>query len=269
MFKQYKKYLKITKNSILTVTTYRFHFFFSIISSILYFVIYFFLWRSIYDSSGSTIINGMTFPQVIVYISLAYSIFVLFKTWTEWGMSRNIVSGQIMMDLIKPYNYHHANLARSIGFVFFNFFCITIPIFILLFTVFNSTIIFGINLLYFAFSLCLAFLISFSIDYSIGLTSFYTESIWGISITKEVVIMALSGTLIPLSFFPDSIEFILKLLPFAAIYHIPISTLVTPTLGVLDYCIMFISQISWVIILLGFNKYFFKQAIKVVTINGG
>ena len=269
MNSQYKKYIKITKNSMLASTAYRFHFFFSIISSILYFLIYYFLWMAIYESSGNIIINGMTFHQVIVYICMAYSIFILFKTWTEWRMSRNIISGQIMMDLIKPYNFHHANLAQSLGFVLVNFFTITIPIFSILFIVFSSTIVFSVNILFFIFSLFLAFLITFSIDYSIGLIAFYTESIWGISITKEVVVMALSGTLIPLSFYPDSIEFILKLLPFAAIYHIPLSILITPTLGIGDYLLFFILQIFWVIVLLIFNKFFFKQAIKAVTINGG
>ncbi len=269
MLNKYKKYFLITKNSVLTTATYRFHFFFSIISSILYFIIYYFLWYSIYISSGKTILNGMTFSQVIVYICLAYSIFILFKTWTEWGISRNIVSGQIMMDLIKPYNFHQANLANALGFVLFNFVCITIPVFLIIFTMFNSTIIFGINLIFFAISLCFAFIISFSIDYSIGLTSFYTESIWGISITKEVVIMALSGTLIPLSFFPDSIEIVLKFLPFAAMYHIPVNIVINSTLSALDYFIMFSTQFLWIIFFIILNKYFFKHAIKVITINGG
>ena len=104
---------------------------------------------------------------------------------------------------------------------------------ILILFVFKTNINIGLNILMFIVALVFAYLISFLIDFLIGLISFYTESIWGISITKEAVVLLLSGAVIPLPFFPDIIRRVVELLPFKAIYHIPLNMLVSYLLHIL------------------------------------
>ena len=61
----------------------------------------------------------------------------------------------------------------------------------------------------------IAYIITFAINMMVSLISFYTTYIWGVIMFKSVVIGFLSGQLIPITFFPETIGKILKILPFS------------------------------------------------------
>ena len=134
---------------------------------------------------------------------------------------------------------------------------------------FKVNISLGPGLALFPISLLLAFLISFYFDYFIGIMAFYTESVWGLSITKEVIVTTLSGALIPLQFFPDAIQKILLVLPFQAIYHTPLMMVTRPNQGWDVFLPMLAVQLLWVIVTLILTRLFYNQAIKVLRVAGG
>ena len=257
----------IARNSFMTISIYRFHFIFTSVGNILYITLIYFLWKSIYK--GSSQINGMTFNQVMVYLTLATSMHCLFKVDMEWKISRRVLEGSIVNNIIKPLDLQLQSLFETLGLVLCNLVTVTIPsVFIIVF-IFKSEIPIGMNILFFFLMLILAFLISFSIDYIIGLFSFYTESIWGIINTKDVLVLLLSGATIPINFFPQVIKQFIVLLPFQAIYNLPMVVLTSPNLEV-SKCIYFIGvQLIWVFTLFITGKLFYNRAIKVITINGG
>ena len=121
----------------------------------------------------------------------------------------------------------------------------------------------------FPVSLILAFIVSFSIDYFVGLLGFYSESVWGLSITKEIIVSALSGALIPLQFFPETIQRVLFWLPFQAIYHTPIMMITRADLGLGTFIPMLLIQLMWAVVLFVLARLFYNQAVKVLRIAGG
>lgn len=262
-----KRFGAVVKTSILNCLVYRGHIFFTLITNMFYIVVIYFLWRSIYQHSDT--LSGMTFNQTFAYLALTGSIFVLFTTYVAWRMSFEIVQGQIIMDLSKPLDYQLLILARSVGPLLIQFALNTAPSLIMIILVFGGEIVPGINLLFFPISLLCGYLISFLFDYMVGLTAFYTESIWGINITKDVIILFLSGALIPIRFFPEGIRQVLYYLPFQAIYNAPVSMLVDPTLGLGDYLSVLGVQLIWLAVILTISRLFYGQAIKAVTVNGG
>lgn len=56
----------------------------------------------------------------------------------------------------------------------------------------DGTIHLGVNLLFFLVSVPLALTINFCIDFFIGTVCLYTQSVWGINIMKEVIVLLLS-----------------------------------------------------------------------------
>jgi ABC-2 type transport system permease protein len=150
-----------------------------------------------------------------------------------------------------------------------NLLAITLPTAIMLGLVFKVTIPPGAGLFLFPISLLLAFLISFSIDYFIGLMGFYSESVWGLSTTKEIIVTVFSGALIPLQFFPEAIQKVLYWLPFQAIYHTPLMMLTRPQQGLDIFLPMMAVQLAWAVILFVAARLFYNQAIKVLRIAGG
>jgi ABC-2 type transport system permease protein len=240
---------------------------FTLITNVVYIIVIYYLWKSIYANSLS--LNGMSFEQTFLYLALASSVFVLFKTFTDWAMSEDIVSGAIRSDLIRPADYQGMVFARAAGQMLTQALLITLPTALLLLLVFRVRLPLGINLPFFLLSIALAYVLSFLLDYMVGLTGFYTQSLWGISTTKEILVLTLSGSLIPLPFFPEGMREVLELLPFQAIYNTPVSMIANPALGVPDYLNMIGVQLIWVLVLLAASRLFFAQASKVLTINGG
>ena len=262
-----KSYLAVIKGSFQAGLAYRSGHIFTILNSLVYMSIAYYLWGSIYQ--GREMINGLTFNQTFLYITVAKSLMVLLKTWTDWIISNEITDGSIIMSLVKPINFQFFMLSQSIGFCLLNLMSITVPSILFLLFVFKIPIDPGIGFLFFPVALIFSFLLTSTIDYIIGLTSFFTESIWGISSTKDIIVAFFSGSLIPIYFFPEAAQKVLKFLPFQAMYNLPLMMLIEPNKRIADFLAMIGVQIFWVVVIFMFSRFFYNRAIKVLRVSGG
>ena len=261
------RYLAVTRGGFMLGMVYRFTFIFTLLGNIVYLGVAYYLWKSIY--SQADVIRGMTFNETFLYVGLGSSVFVLLKTYTDWFIHGDIREGTIANYLIKPVDVGLYYMFSSMGLFLFNLVVITIPTFLLLVFVFKVHFTIGPGLIVFPISITLAYLITFSIDYFVGLFGFYTESVWGLSTTKEIIITVFSGALIPLQFFPDALRKILFWLPFQAMYHTPITMITHPNQGWDVFLPMLAVQLFWVVALFTGAKLFYTQAVKVLRISGG
>jgi viologen exporter family transport system permease protein len=262
-----RAYLPIARATYMIGIVYRFGFLFTILGNIVYLGVAYYLWKSIYTYSDT--IRGLTFNETFLYVGLGSAIFILLKTYADWYIHYEIREGNIATYLTKPIDYQIYNLFANLGSLLINLTAITLPTAVVMIFVFQVKVTPGVGLLLFPLSLLFAFLISFSIDYFIGLLAFYTESIWGVSITKEIIVTVLSGALIPLQFFPDAIQRVLYWLPFQAIYHTPLMMITRPDQGMQVFVPMLLVQMAWALILFVLARLFYNQAIKVLRIAGG
>ncbi len=260
-------YLPIARGTFMVGMVYRFGFLFTIVGNIIYLGVAYYLWKSIYQHTE--VIRGLTFNEAFLYVALGSAVFVLLKTYADWYIHYEIREGFIANYLTKPVDYQLYTLFANLGSLLINLLAITLPTAIMLGLVFRVKIPMGVGLFLFPVSLLLAFLISLSIDYAIGLMGFYSESVWGLSITKEIIITVFSGALIPLQFFPDPIQKVLFWLPFQAIYHTPIMMLTRPDQSLNSLLSMMGVQVVWAVALFVAARLFYNQAIKVLRIAGG
>jgi ABC-2 type transport system permease protein len=262
-----RPYLAILRGSFMVGVIYRFGFIFTILGNIVYLAVAYFLWSSIYASSA--ILRGMTFNETFLYVALGSAVFILLKTYADWYISFEIREGIIAIYLTKPVDFQLYTLSVSVGSALMNLAAVTIPTLLMLLVVFRVPIQFGPGLFLFPVSLVMAFLISFNFDYFIGLLGFYSESIWGMSTTKEIIISVLSGALIPLPFFPEMFQKILLALPFQAIYHTPLMMITRPNQGWGLLLGMLGVQLAWVVATFILTRLFYNQAVKVLRVAGG
>lgn len=262
-----KAYLSITKGAFMVGMAYRFGFLFSILGNVLYMSVAYYLWRSIYRES--TTMHGLTFHETFLYVALGSSVFILLKNYAEWYIASDIREGTIIITLVKPVDYQLYNLFANLGFLFTNLAIISIPTIILLLVVFRVPIPTGPGLVFFPISLGLAFIISFTFDYLVGLIAFYTESIWGLSYMKEIIIAVFSGALVPLQFFPEGMQRILHWLPFQTMYHTPLMMVTRPDQGLGTLGQMLLVQIAWAVIMVAMARLFYNRAINVIRVSGG
>jgi len=149
-----RKYLALSKGSFMTGMVYRFGFIATIVGNILYMVIAYYLWTSVYD--GQEVINGLSFDQTFLYVALASTVFILFNTYVDWLMSFEIREGRITNYLVKPIDHQLAILASGGGRTILNILIVTVPTALLLTFVFGVAIPVGVGLLLFPVSLFLA-----------------------------------------------------------------------------------------------------------------
>jgi ABC-2 type transport system permease protein len=262
-----RSYLPIARATYMVGIVYRFGFLFTIFGNIVYLGVAYYLWKSIYRHADT--IRGLTFNETFIYVALGSAIFILLKTYADWFIHYEIREGIIANYLTKPLDFQVYNLFASLGSLLMNLTAVTLPTALVMIFVFKVDIPFGMGLFLFPISLLLAFLISFSIDYFIGLLGFYSESVWGFSTTKEIIVTVFSGALIPLQFFPEAIQKVLFWLPFQAIYHTPLMMVTRPDQGLDVFLPMLLVQVFWAIALFVVARMFYHQAIKVLRIAGG
>jgi len=262
-----RAYIPVARATYMIGLVYRFGFLFNILGNLVYLGVAYYLWKSIYRYSDT--IRGLTFNETFIYVALGSAIFILLKTYADWIMHFEIREGAIATYLTKPIDYQIYALFANFGAMLMNLTAITVPTALVMLFVFKVHFPSGLGLVLFPISLLLAFLISFSIDYFVGLFAFYSESVWGLSITKEIIVTVFSGALIPLPFFPDAMQRVLLWLPFQAIYHTPLMMITRPNQGLDIFLSMILVQLIWAILLFLLARLFYNQAIKVLRIAGG
>ena len=115
----------------------------------------------------------------------------------------------------------------------------------------------------------LALTINFCIDFFIGTVCLYTQSIWGINIMKEVIVLLLSGATIPLAFFPDTLRRIVSYLPFQSIYNTPLTILIRDSMPLTETLTMLGIQLFWALVMFLVSDLFWRRSMRVITVNGG
>ena len=203
------------------MTAYPFRFWTSFISNIIILLFTYFLWSTLYKDK--TIVNGYTLTSVMTYyiVTIAIKKITLARTYAR-ELSRDIKDGNLSLHLLKPFNSNYYRLTTYLGKNL-----LPISSFILFIIVANTFIP---NLLspsqnfsLFIASTLLGGILNFYIMVIAGSIAFWVVSAYGIINFMSRLFAFLSGSLIPLAFFPEGIKRIMVYSPFTYIHYIPIS----------------------------------------------
>ncbi|HBI38427.1 MAG: hypothetical protein A2355_07020 [Spirochaetes bacterium RIFOXYB1_FULL_32_8] len=269
----FKKYLPFTGATLQTFVTYRLNFFFFMSARLLRVFVTLYLWQAIYKSSGKTELMNFSMIEMIIYIVISDLIAnVIMSSNALETIPNEVRSGLISMSLIKPINYHFQILFLSLGNLINVLLYYILPLFIIL----TGYLFFAHNILppgigtivLFIFSCLISYLIYFFFTFMIATISFFTTSIWGISVAMFAIVNFLSGRMIPIDFFSGYLRIIIQYMPFSSMIYTPVMIYSGKLIGN-DMLIMMAVQISWLIIIWGLSMFIWKQAIKKLTILGG
>ena len=237
----------------------------------------FFLWVAVYKNSPHAVINGYTFKEMISFMVMINIFnYIAFDGYTGDVISDEVSDGTIANSFIKPISYRVRFMATNLGvlgakIVVFGLpmFTISYVIFALLgFIVIESIGTFLLSLLLFLIALILASMLYDAISYIFGVLSFYTTAYFGLYMLKETTIQFLSGTLVPLAFFPAGMYKVLRYLPFAGMAENPVLILLmrdSPLVALQKIAI----AIAWLVTIELFGALLFRHASKKVTVGGG
>lgn len=264
-----KKYFTLTRAAIIEAMQFRLSAVIMVIGNLLYLIVVYFLWQAIYASSGTDIVNGMTFYDTLIYLVLATAMYNFIEMYVVWEMGRNIQTGKIVLDLLKPLPYRRYLFWSFSGTLIVQFLFTFLPTFLIIMLVTNGAIPVGINLFYFVMAVVMAIIINYSFDFIVGTICLYTESIWGINIMKQVIVLLLSGATVPLAFFPEPLKTIVYYLPFQSVYNTPLTLLLNENPSFETVALALGTQLFWCIVMWLISHFFWKLSLRQITVNGG
>lgn len=264
----YSKYLYIAKIEILTSLTYYSNLISSAAFITLILFIFYNLWKAVYTVTAAVSISGFTLVTLLWYLVLSESS-VSGSTARKMTLkiAEDVKSGDIAYYLNKPYNL--------IGYYFSSTFGNSVIKTVMIFAFAGTLVYFlvgplSIGLLDIPFVIILlvfAIILRLSIDFLIAVTAFWVEDVSAFGWIVDKFIFIFGGMLIPLNFFPEILQKISLIAPFAYISYAPAYMFVNFNLTFFKSAL--IMQIIWIAVFIGAGSLLYYCGNKKVSINGG
>jgi ABC-2 type transport system permease protein len=224
------------------------------------------LWQVVYAGAGVDRLGGLTQAQMLWYLVATESVIMSMpRLWYE--VDQDVRTGALAVQLIRPLSYIAAHFGRSTGERVVRF-VTNLAIGIVVALLLVGPIAFSAGgLLMFVLVLPMAFIIDFFGAMLVGLCAFWLESTQGIALIYSRLMMLLGGLLLPIEVYPESVQPILRVLPFAAILHAPGRMLVSPSVALFLQCLglQLVCLIVYGAVVFAFHRY----ALRRVFVNGG
>ncbi|MGG1552144.1 ABC transporter permease [Paenibacillus ferrarius] len=249
---------------------FRFDFMMTLISTLLFCVLYFMLWKAIYAFSVEQV---LPWEQLITYVMVGQTI--NFARWSPaeraptYEMAMRVRTGDIALDLIRPVDFQVQRFVEAASFFVVEMLWVNVPALLLLIFVLGiqppPSVAAGLG---FVVSLAIGFLVAFSINSIIMMISFVTTNTFGVQIAKRAIVDIFAGTLIPFDYFPHAMQVILQVLPFQALAYIPLS-IYTGRLSGSAMGMALVEQLVWALVMIGISRLLWMKAARRLAINGG
>lgn len=178
---------------------------------------------------------------------------------------KKVYDGSIVYEMLRPYSLLYGSFFEFVGHILYNFLFRSIPIFIF------SVLVMGVSLpdihqiLPYLITLINGIIISFLINYFIGLWSIKFLSINGVQMLYYFANSLFSGAFIHLKYYPQAFKSIVMHLPFAYTSYVPTAIYQ----GQFSLLKAFVNQWIWIISLSIFAYALTNRLSKKMSIQGG
>lgn len=229
------------------------------------------LYHAFYRADASAF--PMTLEQVVSYIWIQQAFLAFFMAWMmENEIFDSIINGNIAYELCRPVNLYRMWFSRSLanrlskavlrcfpilliaGFLPKGY-CMNPPKDLFAFLMFLITMLLGLIV---TVALCML----------VYMLTFFTISPQGLRILFLSIVELFAGSIIPLPFFPENLQKVMELLPFASMQNVALRVYSGNMSGLEMYRAIGI-QIFWGITLIVVGELLGNYAIRKVTVQGG
>jgi ABC-2 type transport system permease protein len=266
-------YLGFVRLAFLKFLAYRLRYYTGVISYTVFVAGNAYLYRALYASrpemSGEVQIGGLTLPEMITYVAVAW----IGRSFTfnniDRTLSHQIQQGEIAMQLIKPFHVQTVMMFEAVGEAAFRLLMFTLPIMLVVVPLFGilgppRPELYGWTLL----SFVLALIINSQLNFLVGCLAFYLKNITGVMRAKHISIDFLAGVIVPFSFFPAWFQTLVAWLPFQGISYVPVTIYLGKRTGA-DLELALMVQAAWAVGLFLLGRWFWARAVRAVTLQGG
>jgi ABC-2 type transport system permease protein len=232
-----------------------------------FFVVRAYVFMALYENRD--VVAGYNVTEAITFTGITQAMIMVVGLFGTMEIANAVKSGEVAVDLMKPIDYQFVMLFRQFGRSLYYFFFRGLPIFLVMAIFFSwipphSTV----ALILFIISMIFAVMITFSINFMVGMSAFWLLDARGLSGLVMGPGLLLSGFILPISFFPSGLGAICEWLPYIGQSYIPVAIYLGKYSGVTMF-IMLARQFVWVVILMLFGKALMHVALRKLIIQGG
>jgi ABC-2 type transport system permease protein len=211
-------------------------------------------------------VGGYDVPTAITYVWIGQGLIAVVMLWGDTELSRRIRTGDVVLDLGRPWDLQAALLATDLGRAAFAVLARLLP------PVAIGALLFGIRwpqrastFLLFATAVVLAVVVSFGIRFLLNATAFWLLDARGVLGVWGAAGGVLSGLVIPLAWFPAWAQQLLSWTPCPAIFQIPIDVFLERG-SALDHLA---AQAVWAVLLFALGRVVLHRGIRRLVVQGG
>ncbi|AJY75060.1 ABC transporter permease [Paenibacillus beijingensis] len=213
-------YYYLAKMRVLATLAYRFEVFVSIGTNVMMMLATLFLWKTAFQGVSSSILNEQ---QMLAFTLISVVLSSMFVCNVANKINQQIREGDIALDLVKPVSLLMCYLAEDIGSSISSLVNKALPMFLMLAVLFRVPLpVSPAAALLFLASVLLSYAILWLLSALVGLTAFWVTELGPLEVVKDAIVRILSGSLIPLWYFPGWVQHVLAFTPFPYTYQSPL-----------------------------------------------
>lgn len=260
-------YLNIAWRSFRRAATYRSAYIAGILTNAFFGALVCYVYQAVYAGGG--IVAGLTVHDAISYSWATQSLISVGGAWIiSTGLSESIRSGDVVTDLTRPWNFFLYWLSRTVGERFYNLLIRGAITYLLGVLYFGARIPNWFDLVAFVPAITLAILLSFALSYCVSLTAFWLIDNSGLHLLINVLLTFFSGFVLPLAYFPPTLQALARVLPFQAITSLP-ARIFLGQIEPIAVGAALLLQLFWVLVMIGLGLAMQAAAMRKVVIQGG
>lgn len=263
-------YFSFVKNSVHTSLAYRADILLTLFFRVLRLVLQISFWNGVFYEikQYSTFQGEISLQDMIVYSVVSSVMTLIIDNDIIDQLEKKVRTGEIATDLIKPVNLKACLFCDLVGQKS------SITLFLLLPYLTIGMIIVGghfpcwQNLLLSLIAIGNGVVIFFLLTYLVGLLSFWFFSVGHLKMLLNALMAVLSGSMVPLWFFPKFLYDVSHFLPFKSVYFVPLSIFMEKV-PLSEVGWVMTQQILWIGILWGGSYFLWNISIKRLVVQGG
>jgi ABC-2 type transport system permease protein len=181
------------------------------------------VYRALYGGGDAGSVAGFTLREALTFVWIGQSLLMVVYMWGWWEVAAAVQTGDVVADLMKPFDYLGYWLSRDLGRAACHVLTRGVP------TLTIGALLFDLALpgsvgrwLAFLTSVALAVVVSFGWRFLLNLSAFWLLDMRGVMTVSIMAINFFSGLLVPIAFFPPWLRAVAEALPFRAIVMVPV-----------------------------------------------
>lgn len=230
-----------------------------------------------YGASEAAAVAPITLSQAITYSWLSQALLLLLPWAGDPEVSAAVRTGAVTYDRLRPVDAYAFWFVRSAGLIaarvvpraslMLLFAGVALPLFGLVEWSWRPPADLA-AVTAFAFSILLALVLSVGMMMLVNIITLVTLTDRGASAISMPLVMALSGSLLPLALFPSGLQTVLLVQPFAGLMDIPLRIYAGNLVGGAAVGALAL-QVFWIVVLIALGRFAMSRALRRLEVQGG